>query len=297
MNYKLLMEAKSAYSKGLNIIDLVGTKYPTQRSLAIEVAYDLQAGSYIEGFYANVEKKKSYTNEAGDILQRHLGDDTTILNVGAGELWTISLMLERASVKPKKVFNLEISWSRINLGRNFWNEIHPNSIEMQPLVADMLEIPLPSNSVDLITSSHALEPNGVQLDNIITELFRVSRDKCVLFEPHYESSTTEAQLRMDRLGYIKNVEKTVDKLGGSVEEIIPILNSQNPLNPTSCFVINVPIKSSRPKSADLFTIPGTDYYLEHRGEAFYSNDTGLAFPILADIPILKMQSSILASKY
>jgi SAM-dependent methyltransferase len=297
MNYKLLMEAKDAYLEGLNIIDLVGNKYPNQRSLAIEVAYDLQAGSYIKDFYANSEKKKAYTNEGGDLLQRHISDDSVILNVGAGELWTISLMLDRASIKPKKVFNLEISWSRINVGRKFWREIHNNSIDMQPFVADMLEIPLPSNSVDVITSSHALEPNGIQLDKIISELFRVSRHKCVLFEPHYESCTTEGRLRMDKLGYIKNLEKTVNKFGGKIEELIPVLNSQNPLNPTSCFVIKVPIKNTNHHSADCFTIPGTDYHLEHKSGAFYSIETGLTFPILGDIPILKTQSSILASKF
>ena len=93
------MEAKDAYLEGLNIIDLVGNKYPNQRSLAIEVAYDLQAGSYIKDFYANSKKKKAYTNEGGDLLQRYISDDSVILNVGAGELWTISLMLDRASIK------------------------------------------------------------------------------------------------------------------------------------------------------------------------------------------------------
>ena len=51
---------RGAYSEA-NIIDLVGKKYRIKIT-AIEVAYDLQAGSYLKDFCANVEKK-AYTNE------------------------------------------------------------------------------------------------------------------------------------------------------------------------------------------------------------------------------------------
>ncbi|MBT2772446.1 methyltransferase domain-containing protein [Halomonas sp. ISL-60] len=297
MNYKLFLECRDAYKNGQNVMDLVQKSVPNSRSLAIEIAYDLQAGTYIRDFYNNEEKKRMYTDEGGDILERHINKDSVILNVGAGELWTIALMVDRISVKPKMVYNLEISWSRIYKGCSFWNDIHGASIKMKPLVADMLEIPLPTKSVDIVTSSHALEANGSQLSEIVNELFRVSRDKCVLFEPCYELCSKEGRERMDRLGYIKDVENVVKNLGGSVENIIPITHSSNALNPTACFIIKVPPSYATYEGGSHFTVPGTDYLLEHKKDCYYSIDTGIAFPILKGIPILKSDSAILASKY
>lgn len=297
MNYKLFLECRNAYKTGQNVMDFVQKSESNSRSLAIEIAYDLQAGTYIREFYSNEEKKRMYTDEGGGILERYINKDSVILNVGAGELWTISLMIDRFSVKPKMVYNLEISWSRIYKGCSFWNDIHGTSINMTPIVADMLEIPLPTKSVDIVTSSHALEANGSQLGEIVNELFRVSRDKCVLFEPCYEICSKEGRERMDRLGYIKNLENVVENFGGSVESIIPIAHSSNALNPTACFIIKVPPSYAKYEGHNHFTVPGTDYLLEHKEDCYYSNDTGMAFPILKSIPILKSDTAILASKY
>ncbi len=297
MNYKLYLDCKKAYENNQNIMDLVKKKNPDNRSLAIEIAYDLQAGSYIKDFYQNQDIKRFYTNEVGSLLERYINKDSIILNVGAGELWTISLMLEKSAVKPKKLYNLEISWSRLHKGSKFWNSIHGNTITMKPFVADMLAIPLLSKSVDIVTSSHGLEPNGSQLEKVLAELFRVGRDKCVLFEPCYELCSKEGQQRMDRLGYIKDIASVVDKLGGKVEEVIQITNSINKLNPTACFVIKPPSGAISSDEYDSFTVPGTDYSLELKEDCYYSKDTGLAFPILGTIPILKNEKGILASKY
>ena len=297
MNYKFFLECKKAFESKQNIIDLVQLKYPNNRSLSIEIAYDLQAGSYIKDFYNNEKKKRKYTNECGDILKQYVNNKTEILNVGAGELWTISLMLERSLIKPKTVYNLELSWSRIYKGCSFWRNIHGNEIIMKPFVANMLEIPLPSNSVDIITSSHALEPNGSQLQKIIAELFRVSRNKCILFEPYYETCSQEGKDRMDRHGYIKGILNTVKQLGGIVEQVIPIKNVANVLNPTNCFIITTPRGQVEYYGNRHFTVPGTEYMLEEKEGCYYSPNTGLAFPIIKNIPIFKNQNAILASKY
>ena len=101
---------------------------------------------------------------------------------------------------------------------------------------------------------------------------------------------------MDKLGYIKNISEVVKKLGGDVEEVIPLLNSSNELNPTACFVIKPPASINQSKEIDSFSIPGTDYLVEFSNGCYYSKDTGLAFPILDDIPIFKTSNAILASK-
>ena len=92
------------------------------------------------------------------------------------------------------------------------------------LCADIKSIPLKSNSIDVIISNHALEPNGKYLSDLIKELFRVVKKKLILFEPSYELNSLKGKKRMDKLGYIKNIKSTVKNLGGSLVEIIPIKN-------------------------------------------------------------------------
>ncbi len=298
MNFLDLLAARKTFEAGGNVMQFLKTSPESTDNLSeiIELAYDLQAGSYIEDFYKNEEKKRKYGAEAASHLEKYLTPDSSLLNVGAGELWTISLICSSLNVQPKRLFNLEISWSRIYKGISFWNKFHANSIPMTPFVADMLQIPLPSKSIDVITSSHGLEPNGAQLKEILTELFRVARKKCVLFEPSYEHCSEEGKQRMDKHGYIKDVRGVVKKLGGKIVDIQLLESSANPLNPTACFVIEPPIVEDSALSQDVsFSVPGTDMILEKNDEFYESSDIGVVFPVLKGIPILKSRSAILAT--
>jgi serine/threonine protein kinase len=67
-----------------------------------------------------------------------------------------------------------------------------------------------------------LEPNGGKLKELLMELFRVTADKLILFEPCYEINTQEGKDRMDKLGYIKNIEGVVGELGGKVIDKIVV---------------------------------------------------------------------------
>ena len=118
----------------------------------------------------------------------------------------------------------------------------------------------------------------------------------MLFEPSYELNSTEGKARMDRLGYIKDIAGTVERLGGSVLEINPIHNVGNPLNPTTCFVIEPPMEAL-PSRLDhsLFSVPGTDLALSEDDGFLISKDAGLAYPILKGIPILKTENGILST--
>ena len=68
---------------------------------------------------------------------------------------------------------------------------------LYPFVADIKSIPLASNSIDVITSCHALEPNGKSLNLLLKELFRVAKNKLILFEPSYELNSKEGKRRKD----------------------------------------------------------------------------------------------------
>lgn len=300
LQYFDILEAKIAYLNGSNITEMLRL----QRNVTfntpeiIEIAYDLQAGSYIDYTEKNKDRLNQYTAELADILNKYVDSNKTLLDIGTGEMTTLSLLCEKLKNKPKSIFAFDVSWSRIYKGLIFSEKtLKLDFNRVIPFVAEMSEIPLLDKSIDITTSSHALEPNGTRLKELLIELFRVTRNKLILFEPCYEINSEEGKSRMDRLGYIKNMDGTVKELGGEVIEKIVIKNVSNPLNPTVCYVINPPqidIKQTDLESC-LFSIPGTNIPLQKNDDCYLSNKTGLCYPLLKNIPVLKSNSAVLAT--
>ena len=297
MKFIDVLEAKSIYQKGENVTQYLRTKFGSEdnTSQIIEIAYDLQAGSYIDDVESNRDKAERYATELSEILTEHLESGDSILDVGTGEITTLTLVLNEVGIELSDILALDISWSRLSVGMNFHRENRKIKLPLKPFVADIKEIPLHEKCVDVVTSSHALEPNGKNLETLFRELFRVTKKKLVLFEPSYELNSEEGKVRMDRLGYIKDIEGMVSKLGGKVLDVIPIQNIGNPLNPTACYIIEPPIQSIKHLDAVTFCVPGTNFKLEADGQYLFSKDTGLVFPILDEIAVLKTTSAILAT--
>ena len=295
-----LLKIKKAYKEDKNITKLLREqkKIENNTSEIIEVAYDLQSGSYIDFVKSNPKQSKLYSDELSYILNNHLDQNDSLLDIGTGELTTLSLITSKLDPLPSKIYAFDISWSRLFKGIEFSKEILGNNFnKIFPFSAKISEIPLMSNSIDITTSSHALEPNGGNLSNLLKELFRVTKKKLVLFEPYYEGNSKEGKKRMDSLGYIKNLEEEVINLGGELIENIKIRNSENLLNPTYCFVIKPPL-SKEPKllpDGNIFSEPGTNNKLERLGDFYFSNNSGLSYPIIKSIPILKSSNVILTS--
>ena len=297
MKYIDLISAKQVYKNNLNVTDYLKKylKVKNNNSEIIEIAYDLQAGSYIESTIKNWAYREKFTAELASELNKFLLPHSTLLDIGSGELTTLTLTLNKLKVLHK-VFAFDISWSRIYKGLKFFKDNSKNeSTLFCPFVADIKSIPLASNSIDIITSCHALEPNGGNLNILLKELFRVAKDKLVLFEPSYELNSKKGKLRMEKLGYIKGIEKEVKKLGGIMENIKLIEDPVNSLNPTTCYIISVNKNSYDLQTNQKFTVPGSDLELEMNDNFMISKDTGLSFPILKNIPILKSELAILST--
>lgn len=292
-----VIEAKKVYLNGDNVTNFLRSRLNSDFNTPeiIEIAYDLQAGTYINHVNTNRHAAEKYASEISSILIEHLHVGDSLLDVGTGEMTTISLVLNELDVDLGAVLAFDISWSRLSHGQQFYRENSNSNYEIIPFVADIGEIPLHSKSVDVVTSSHALEPNGSNLEILLKELFRVTKKKLVLFEPSYELNSQEGQERMTRLGYIKNIERSVNKLGGKLVDFIPLKHIANPLNPTACYVIQPPSVEIKHRNGPTFTVPGTDFGLKREGYFLFSNDTGLVFPILEDIAVLKASSAILAT--
>ena len=297
--------AKDAFANGENVTEhLRSQKNLTHNtSEIIETAYDLQAGSYIDYAVNNKDFVDTYASQLAKILDTYVSSHTSILDIGTGEMTNLSSVVKKLINKPRRIYAFDISWSRISKGLYFAEKNMGSDFKnLKPFVGDIKEIPLLSKSIDITTSSHALEPNGANLDQLIKELFRITIDKLVLFEPCYEMNSEEGKQRMDKLGYIKDLEGVVKKLNGKVLDKIIIKNPENSLNPTVCFVISPPktysfFESKNLNEDNIFSVPGTDLNIIKVDNFYYSKTTALCFPILKAVPILKSNSAILASSF
>jgi len=303
LNHFDILEAKKAYKEGKNITELLRLQknIETNTSEIIETAYDLQAGSYIEYVTNNAIKSQAYTLELSEILCRHLNTNDSLIDIGTGEMTTLSHILTKLKIIPNKIFAFDISWSRIYNGIIYSKKILGEKYKIiSPFVADINEIPLLDKSINITTSSHALEPNGGKLKELLTELFRITIDKLILFEPCFEINSEDGKKRMEKLGYIKNIDGVVEELGGKLIEKIIIKNTSNPMNPTVCFVIIPPLTKNKffktnKNESRFFSAPGTNIPIKEFKEYYFSNQLGLCYPKIKNIPILKSNASILAS--
>ncbi len=306
MNSNLLAQLdlraiREQFDLGANVTDLLKSQLglPYNSPEIIEIAYDLQAGEYIDHALRNEAQIKAYVSEMANILSKEITCQDHVLDVGTGEMTTLSYLLRDVLNMPARVSALDISWSRLSKGRHFANEVlSDRSVSINGFVAEMAAIPFADASVDVIVSSHALEPNGSRLASLLSELMRVTRRALILFEPSYEDASEEGKSRMRKLGYISGLEQEVTNLGGRVLKKIPIVNVSNPLNPTYCFVIkpNQMVTSKVSGAGELkFTFPGTNEILVPKHGGLFSRNSGLHFSVLDGIPILKTNSAILAS--
>ena len=301
-NHPNILEAKKAYKKGINLISELQSQSGCKLNLSsiIEFSYDIQAGSYIEAAKDNMDYLLRYSNELAEIISSKIKETDSILDVGTGEMTTLSHVLSSLDKNPAHCYALDISWSRIFKGLDYAkNNMGINFSNLTPFVADIREIPLLDKSINITISNHALEPNGKNIKNLICELFRVTSDLLILFEPCYEINSKAGKERMDLLGYIKDIDGVIKGLGGLMIKKIKIINVANPLNPTVCFLIQPPPVAVERKKIiscrDILSVPGTNIPLKSDGEFYFSHETGLFFPILKSIPILKSQNAILGS--
>lgn len=297
MEFVDILTAKSVYQMGGNVTQHLREKLKADgnTSKIIEIAYDLQAGSYIEAVNNDRQKAETYALGLSKILQENLAKGDSLLDVGSGELTTLTLVLNNLSNELSEVFAMDLSWSRLAVGTKFHRANNEAGVVLKRFVSDMSEIPLHGKCVDVVTSNHALEPNGEKLESLVRELFRVTKKRLVLFEPSYELNSPIGKGRMREMGYIKDIEGTVTKLGGKLLDVIPLTEVYNPLNPTAAFIIEPSDENSATLETPTFCVPGTDFKLEMDGQVLFSRDTGLVFPILDDIAILKRNSAILAT--
>jgi SAM-dependent methyltransferase len=222
----------AAFAQGRNVTRTLREHLGTTRNTpeVIEIAYDLQAGTYVEFAEQNPEHVRAYAGQLASFLEPHLRPGDVLLDAGAGELTNLSHMVSQLSTPLSTVYATDISERRLEIGKAYAAR-YMKPTDLRVTRAELSSIPLPDKSVDVVTTNHALEPNGGREEEILRELRRIARRKLVLFEPCYEIAGPEARARMDAHGYIRGLSSYADSV--TAMKIV-----DNPLNPTACFVVS-----------------------------------------------------------
>lgn len=303
---EIITGMRQAYASGGNAMEWCREHLRTTRGgnsdgndiLATLVAYDLQAGSYVSRARSNTEQNLRWCRQVAAILGDVLSADDSLLEIGVGEATTLAGVLKECAGKPGQVLGFDVSWSRVNEGRKWLTE---NGCVADLFCADLLNIPLADGAVDVVYSSHSLEPNRGNEEQALRECLRVARKAVVLIEPIYELASVDARARMRKHGYIEGLRETAERLGATVTAYGLLAFSPNPLNPSGVLglgkVNSIMTDNSAQRSRkEIWRCPVTSLKLETGRDYYYAPQAGLAYPVLRGIPMLRAEHAIVASK-
>lgn len=290
--FKQLAKIREIYAQGGNIIKyLKGLDQNKRNEIEdILISYDFQAGSYIKGLSSKPEFKDKYCGALAGIIN-NLGNFDSIIEVGVGEATTLGKVIKKLDQLPSNILGFDISWSRLKFAKNFLSDLGFEAVNL--FTANLFEIPLEDSSVDIVYTSHSVEPNGGKEEEALKELFRITRKYLVLLEPAFELADEHSRNRMEEHGYVTKLHSTAKKLGYDIIEHRLFDHSANPLNPTGLIVIKKEATSKT--NADLRCPISRTELVKYNEALMYSKDSYLAYPVIDGIPCLLKENSILAT--
>ncbi len=290
---EILDRVKEIYMKNGNIIKYL-KEVEGNKSNSIEdilISYDFQAGSYIDAYNRDPLLKNEYCMYLSNVIN-NLGKFDSLLEAGVGEATTLGNLIGSLTNKPKRIYGFDLSWSRIKYANSFLDKVKIKNAEL--FVGDLFCTPLKDSSVDIVYTSHSIEPNGGKEKEALQELYRITNKYLVLLEPSYELANTEARKRMMSHGYITKLYSTVLELGYDVIEHRLFDVSLNPLNPTGILIIK---KDENKQVERPMCCPITKTDIVKIKNAYFSEQSLVTYPIIDDIPCLLKQNAIVATKF
>ena len=270
MNKKAnLNKLNSLLGQGENIIQYLTKNHMEDTSVEDEmISYDLRAGEDIRRYEQNpelenrvVEKIKSYIKETGY-------DAASIVECGSGEGLNLTGIISDKECKYSWARGVDISWSRSFVAQRYSRGKIPENIDADFIVGDFFQLPFKDNSIDIVYTMQGIYGMGGREKTLLTELYRITKGYLILIEPSYELGGDNA----------KNVVKY--ELFG--EDI-------NPLNPAAVLMIK---KMAKTAVQDPLCCPITRTDIELIGNAYYSKDAMLSYPVLNGIACLTKENEI-----
>lgn len=291
----LLSKMQQAYSAGHNAMsvgrDIEKTAF--NNPLITLLGYDLQAGTYVEARRSSapiILKDK----EIAAFIAPYISEASSVLEVGCGEATTLAGVQIELQDPNINMLGFDVSWSRLKVGCSWLSEHRLNA---KLFVANLFNIPLSDSSIDVVYTCHSIEPNGGQEEQALRECFRVARKALVIVEPIYELASAEAQARMRHHGYVTGLEKHCLNLPGKVKYFGLLKNYGSHLNPSGVIVIEKNCDERQAMQPKIeFSCPITGGLLDDLGDVLFARGYGLAYPVLREIPLLRPEHAVVASR-
>jgi ubiquinone/menaquinone biosynthesis C-methylase UbiE len=287
-----IKKIKEIFESGQNVMEFLRDNSNGNDIDSILISYDLQAGSYIEFSKKNKDYIDLYTNSISAVING-LGPFGSIMEIGVGEATVMCPLMKKLNLsKNVDKFGFDISWSRLRYAQQFCKQ---NDMNINLFLSDLFHIALPDNCIDIIYTSHSLEPNGGREEEALKELYRVASKYIVLLEPDFTNATMEGKNRIIKHGYVKDLEIHAKNHGFKVVEHKPFDVFTNPLNPTALTIIQK--DSSVDKVQSEYVCPITKTSLEKFDNVYFSEESGLIYPIINNLPCLLESSAIVGTHF
>lgn len=295
---RLIVGMRAAYTRGDNAMAWARANSTLEYNTLVStlIAYDLQAGTYVEGARKDPDYTNLWCTQLARLLEPYVVPGDNILEVGVGEATTLTGVIKAINCQEISAYGFDLSWSRISVAQKWAQESLVNPFLF---VGDLFQIPLADNSMDVVYTSHSLEPNGGKEEAAIKELLRISRKAVLLVEPCYELAPENAQQRMRDHGYVRSLKATAEALGANVVDHRLLDICSNPLNPSGVITLVKPDVLTRRDSAIAvgeWQCPLTGMPLTDKGDYFYAEQVGIAYPVLQGVPLLRPEHAVVASK-
>jgi ubiquinone/menaquinone biosynthesis C-methylase UbiE len=288
-----IKKIKEFFNSGQNIMEFLRSKEGKGNDWeTIMISYDLQAGSYIEFASKNEEYIKLYTDSIAKVIT-DLGKFESIMEIGVGEATIMTPLMKKIDIDSRlRKFAFDISWSRTRYAKDYSYEL---GVQSNFFIANLFSIPLADNSIDIVYTSHSLEPNGGKEKEALAELYRVASKYVVLLEPDYRNADEKGKERMNKNGYVKDLDRHAEELGFTVIEHRPFNVFVNPLNPTGLTILQK--KGNTFINEPNFICPISHTKLERFENVLFSEESGLMYPIINELPCLLETNAFLGTHF
>ena len=277
----------------------------------VENQYDEISGSYIKDNYysskmrysvsngdikyiSSIDNMKEIRKEIREVLSKY--EFSNILEVGVGELTTIEDIFQFFG-PDIDCYGIDLSLNRIKHGLDEYKKRHSK----MPTVAkaNALKLPFPDDSFDVVITRHTLEQMPKIYQKALDEIFRVSKNHVILFEPSFEMGSFSQKLKMLNTDYVRGLPSYLKKkVNFEFEKPYLMKNSANPLNHTACYRASKN-KYAKPKFNKTvpFVCPVTNEPLKKINNYLYSISAQRAYPVIEDIPVLDSDYSLALSNF
>jgi len=294
LTYDEIKKIRELYSKNRNISHyLRNKKKESNNSIeTILYSYDLQGGN--DYLRRNDSLIKTNNQKMANVISKTVSElgAMSFLEAGTGEGLILGLLDPNKIRNKPKILGFDLSLSRLLFAQKYLAEKKKNNSGL--FSANMTNIPLPDNSIDIVCTVMSMEPNHGRERQILSELFRITRRYLMLIEPTFELGSKRTKKHIIQHGYVRDLPRHIAKLGYKII-VHEYLGFSHPNNENALIVAEKNKKLPCTRNIE-FVSPISNRPLKKYGNYLYCKDDGYVFPIINEIPCLVKENAILASQ-